>query len=176
MSVLPSRGVELGVFDHCKSICEVRSAVGGRGVGELGRTAGNSKGDEPIFSPKSTPRKSSVLTSRGVELGVFDHAESICEARSVVGGSGIGELGRTADGWDRCAWLGNAGGFGPSVEAVRVGTSSNGMGKLALCPPGVREGCGGGLGMIWSSTGVSAKFVVDGADGSSIAGGKGSSG
>ncbi len=50
------------------------------------------------------------------------------------------------------------------------------MGKLALCPPGVREGCGGGLGMIWSSTGVSARFVVDGADGSSIAGGKGSSG
>ncbi len=88
----------------------------------------------------------------------------------------MGELGRTAGGWERCAGLGNAGGFGPSVEAVRVGTSSNGMEKLALCPPGVKEGCGEDLGMFWSSTGVSAKFVVDGTDGSSIAGGEGSSG
>jgi hypothetical protein len=88
----------------------------------------------------------------------------------------VGELGRTADSWDRCAWLGNAGGFGPSVEAVRVVTSSNGVGKLALCFPGVKEGRGEGLGMSWSSTRVSAKIVVDGADGSSIAGGKGSSG
>ena len=116
------------------------------------------------------------MASKGVELGVFDHPESICEVRFAVGGSEVGELGRTAGGWDRCAGLGNAGGFGPSVEAVRVGTSSNGMGKLALCFPGVKEGRGEDLGMSWSSTGVSAKFVVDGADGSSIAGGKGSSG
>ena len=88
----------------------------------------------------------------------------------------MGELGRTAGGWDRCAGLGNAGGFGPSVEVVRVGTSSNGMGKLALCPPGAKEGCGGDLGTIWSLTGVSARFVVDGVEGSSIAGGIGSSG
>ena len=88
------------------------------------------------------------MASKGVELGVFDHSESICGVRFAVGGSEVGELGRTAGGWDRCAGLGNAGGFGPSVEAVRVGTSSNGMGKLALCPPGVKEGCGGDLGAI----------------------------
>ena len=87
----------------------------------------------------------------------------------------MGELGRTADSCGRCAWLGNAGGLGPSVEAVRVVASSNGVGKLALCFPGVKEGCGGDLGTFWSSTGVSARFVVDGAEWSLIAGGKGSS-
>jgi hypothetical protein len=176
-SVLPSRGVELGVFEHGESICEVRSAVGGPGVGELGRTAGSLEGDVVASSNrKSTPRKSSVLPSRGVELGVFKNFESICEVRSAVGGRGVGELGRTAGGWDRCTGLGNAEGTGPSGEAVRADTSSNGMGKLALCPPGVKEGCGGDLGTIWSLTGVSARFVAEGVEGSSIADGKGASG
>jgi hypothetical protein len=50
------------------------------------------------------------------------------------------------------------------------------MGRLALYFPGVKEGCGGGLGATWSSTEVSAKFVAVGVGGSSIADGKGSSG
>ncbi len=71
-AVLPSRGVELGVFEHEESICEVRSAVGGPGVGKLGRTAENWEGDVVASSiRKSTPRKSSFLPLRGVELGVF---------------------------------------------------------------------------------------------------------
>ena len=115
------------------------------------------------------------MASRGVEQGVFDHSESICEVGSAVRGRGVGELGRTAGGWDRCTGLGNAEGTGPSGEAVRADTSSNGMGKLALCPPGVKEGCGGDLGTIWSLTGVSARFVADGAEWSLIAGGNGSS-
>ena len=60
--------------------------------------------------------------------------------------------------------------------AICFNSSWNGMGKLALSPPGVREGCGGGLGMIWSSTGVSARFVAEGVEGSSIADGEGASG
>ena len=44
--------------------------------------------------------------------------------------------------------LENAEGTGPSEETVRADTSSNGMGALALCPPGVKEGCDGGLGAI----------------------------
>jgi hypothetical protein len=97
--VLPMRGVELGVFGHGESICELRSAVGGPGVGELGRTAENLRGDVVFSTRKSTPRKASVLTSRGVELGVFEHGESICEVRSAVGGPGVGEVGRAAENW-----------------------------------------------------------------------------
>ena len=109
-------------------------------------------------------------------MWVFEHGESICEVRSAVGGPGAGELGRTAGGWDRCVVLGNAEGTVPLGEAVQADTLSNGMGKVALCPPGVKEGCGGDLGSIWSSTGVSARFVADASERSLIAGGNGSSG
>ena len=62
------------------------------------------------------------------------------------------------------------------MEAVRVVASSNGVRKLVLCFPGVKEGRGEGIKVSWSSAGVSAKIVVGSVDESSIAGGKGSSG